>query len=181
MRTATAAFEFSPDEARDDHGRWTGGGGDGDSPATSAVRDLAGSYGRAQPTWEEAKAAVAEASKGTPYGTKDPAVHAASTTTDHPDTFWHSTKTTNRDSIQASGLEAGRSLGGRMTRIYLDSENPHETPRSDTAPRDTWEVDTRGLPLRPDPELPGRWAISEKDIPADRVKLISTTHPDGLP
>ena len=38
------AFAFNPDEARDDHGKWSDGGGDGGSPSTQATRDLSASY-----------------------------------------------------------------------------------------------------------------------------------------
>ena len=42
--TVVATFAFSPDEARDDHGKWTDGGGDGGSPSTKAVKSLADGY-----------------------------------------------------------------------------------------------------------------------------------------
>ena len=42
-RPAPGGFAFSPDEARDDHGRWSEGGG-GDSSATEATKTLAGGY-----------------------------------------------------------------------------------------------------------------------------------------
>ena len=48
-------FEFSPDEARDDHGRWTDGGG-GDSPSTQATRDLADHYQAGSDPEAEARA-----------------------------------------------------------------------------------------------------------------------------
>ncbi len=153
--------KYSPDQPRDDQGRWTDGGSSG-----------------GQPKWEDAKAMVGEAGQGQPYGTRDPAVHAASTTTDHPRYFFHDSKTSNRESIQATGLEAGRSLGGKYSRVYMASDEPHLEPRGDTAPRDVWKVDTQGLALRPDPEHPSEWAISEHDITPDRLELRSTTHPD---
>lgn len=133
-----------------------------------------------QPSWDDAKAMVAQANKGTPYGTKDPSVHAASTTTDHPKFFYHATKSTNRASIAEKGLEANRSLGGKNTRVYLADKDPENEPRMDTAPLDTYKVDTEGIPLRPDPEVPSQWAISETDLEPSRLQLISTTHPDGL-
>ena len=45
MRSSgSVTFAFDPGEARDDHGRWSDGGGSGDSPSTDAVRSLAGGY-----------------------------------------------------------------------------------------------------------------------------------------
>jgi hypothetical protein len=38
------AFDYNPDQPRDDHGRWTGGGSEGPSPATRSSRDLADGY-----------------------------------------------------------------------------------------------------------------------------------------
>jgi hypothetical protein len=133
------------------------------------------------PSWEDAVAMVAQANEGTSYGTANAEVHAASTTTDHPQFFYHQSKASNRESIDATGLEANRSLGGKTTRIYLAEERPVLVARSDSAPKDLYRIDTAGLPLRPDPELPGKWAIAEQDIAAARLNLIGTTHPDGLP
>ena len=50
--TVLLTFDFSPDEARDDHGRWTSGGGDGSSPSTDAIRDVATKYAAPGPEME---------------------------------------------------------------------------------------------------------------------------------
>ena len=42
--TAVLTFDFNDAEARDDHGRWTDGGGEGDSPATKAAKTIADNY-----------------------------------------------------------------------------------------------------------------------------------------
>ena len=157
-RNHPAAAKYSEDQARDERGRFEGG-----------------------PKWEDAKAAVKEANVGQPYGTKDPAVHAATTTTDHPDVMYRTSRSDQRDSIRSSGLEAGRSLGGAHDRVYLWQHDPEVKPRMDTAPQDTYRVNVSGLPLRPDPEAPDHWAISEQDIAPERLSLVATTHPDGMP
>lgn len=101
-------------------------------------------------------------------------------TLDHPRYYFHLTSRTNRESIQANGLEAGRSLKGRgftdprYMRIYLDRQ-----PWEPDATHDVWKVDTQGIHLRPDPELPDRWAVCEQDIPPDRLKLIDMA--EGMP
>lgn len=96
-------------------------------------------------------------------------------TTDHPRYFFHTSPSKNRDSILLHGLQANRSLGGKHNRVYLDNESAPPVKRMDTGPRDHYRVDMQGLMLRPDPELPGRWAVSEQDIPANRLELIATT------
>jgi hypothetical protein len=59
-------FAYNPDEPRDDHGRWTDGGGGGDSPATSATRAAAAGYsdGREAPPGESTVSAWGDAVKG---------------------------------------------------------------------------------------------------------------------
>ena len=133
-------------------------------------------------SWGDAQASVQAAKKAhpDPYGRIPREAEVASLTTDHQRFFFHSAPSEHRDSIAATGLEASRSRGGRNTRVYLDSQESPPKRRSDTGPRDYYRVDTQGVPLRPDPELPGRWAISETDFAPERVKLIATTHPDGL-
>lgn len=90
---------------------------------------------------------------------------------------YHHSKTTNRDSILATGLEAGRSLGGKYRRVYLDKVKEEWEPRMDSKPSDLWEVDYTGLSWRQDPELPDRWVIVEDDIPPSRLRLLHTNDP----
>ena len=55
MFATPVAFTFDDGEARDDHGRWSDGGGSGGSPATEATKSLAGGYQAADGVVSKAK------------------------------------------------------------------------------------------------------------------------------
>lgn len=149
-------------------------------PTTSPLFEAPTRSAPASISWSGAQDAVLAAKKANPdaYGRIPREHEQASQTTYHPRFFYHRSKTQNRESILSTGLEANRSLGGKKTRIYLDATHDPPKPRSDTGATDYYKIDTHGLTLRPDPEAPGRWAISEADIPPDRIRLTHTTSPD---
>jgi len=118
-------------------------------------------------TWEQAIAKVRDANIDGGYpanGSEDQSVWSDSTTTNHPRYYYHFTRGENHDSIMTNGLDADLSLGGKYKRIYMSVDRFGD--------RQEYRIDTEGISLRPDPELPDKWAIAMQDIPPSRIEFL---------